>query len=460
MRFKDNFKTALCKVLSVLTQADGIVNQGEINYIKQVHNLLGITSSNAKKAETISLSNAIETLSKIEKMEKYAILMIIQQLSVSDNCLNADESLLITAMILSLNIDLPETATIKTRIVSIPASRFNSQNSVLYIEPDFRKETNESIERDYQSINDLLESKHRELFYLPKVIQNIERKRTIFGDMIEYLEPSLSFAQIESINQNLHRINTAALSKEIFLNYLDMKGFQLSGPAFFFALDSRFSTTYSDYLILEIASSSIPLEILNQFYALDENILKLQPENLNEKEAKALEKFKNKSHETEGKDELRYTGFHKMIIDTLLKYNAGDRISRLFISNNGRIFLKDRNNIEVKMPSLCRAIYILFLLHEEGIHLFDLPDFKDELLKIYKQTSTYHDEKKLDEAVESAVDYVGITLNSNLSRIKKAFTTILGNEALNYCILGEKSKAKKINLDRRLVSFEDANLFM
>ncbi len=159
------------------------------------------------------------------------------------------------------------------------------------------------------------------------------------------------------------------------------------------------------------------------------------------------------------KDELQYNGFHKIIIDTILKYNSCRGTGRLFVSSDGHLFLTDRNNIEIKMPSLCRALYILFLLHEEGIYLFELGDYKDELLKIYKQTSTYADEKLLVKSVENAVDFVGITLNSNLSRIKKAISSVLGDEAVQYLIQGAKADKKKIHLDRHLVIFEDKKSF-
>ena len=50
-------------------------------------------------------------------------------------------------------------------------------------------------------------------------------------------------------------------------------------------------------------------------------------------------------------------------------------------------------------------------------------------------------------------------MNANLSRIRKAFRDILGDEAKNYLIIGEKGGRKIIHLDRRLVVFEDRKAF-
>ena len=45
MKFKEQHKTALAKVLSDLVQCDGIVNQGEIDFLQQVYALFNITKS-------------------------------------------------------------------------------------------------------------------------------------------------------------------------------------------------------------------------------------------------------------------------------------------------------------------------------------------------------------------------------------------------------------------------------
>ena len=39
MKFKEQHKTALAKVLSDLLQCDGIVNQGEIDFLQQVYGM-------------------------------------------------------------------------------------------------------------------------------------------------------------------------------------------------------------------------------------------------------------------------------------------------------------------------------------------------------------------------------------------------------------------------------------
>ena len=148
-----------------------------------------------------------------------------------------------------------------------------------------------------------------------------------------------------------------------------------------------------------------------------------------------------------------------MLIDIMLKSNGTQEASRLYITRRGDLFLTDRNNTEVKMPAIGKALYILFLFHEEGIPLSSLSDYRAELYRIYRQISTYGDETLLLRAVDNLTDFVGNTLNATISRIKKAFTDILGNEASRYLIQGEKGGRKTIHLERRLVVFEDRKAF-
>ena len=53
MKFKEIHKTALAKVLSDLVQCDGIVNQGEIDFLQQVYALFNITLTERSWGSTV-----------------------------------------------------------------------------------------------------------------------------------------------------------------------------------------------------------------------------------------------------------------------------------------------------------------------------------------------------------------------------------------------------------------------
>lgn len=457
MKFKEQHKTALAKVLSDLVQCDGIVNQGEIDFMHRVYTLFNITLTSRKKATNISLSDAVDILKGLGNPEKTAILKMFQSLSLSDDSLDPTESLLITSLILSIRIELPETQGLNATFVSIPDLSFDTRNAVLYVEPAFDKKTNACINRDYEAICQLLRRSQREFFFLPKVVNELKSKKKTFRNALSYIEPTLTEEQLDHIDTQLPQLDSVFLSKEIFLNYLNANGLKISKPSFFLKIGNMKPGVYQDFLILETGSH--PLQTLERFVQLNANIMKINPTIGNAKEEALIKKLALKPATKHKKDELDYTGFHKIILDILLKYNGLNEISRLFISQRGDIFLTDLNNTEVKMPALCKALYIFYLLHEEGMSLNYLNDYRDELYKIYRCISTYGDEALLTKAIDNLTDFIGSTMNANLSRIRKAFRDILGDDANIYLIKGEKGGRKIIHLDRRLVVFEDREAF-
>lgn len=456
MKFKEQHKTALAKVLSDLVQCDGIVNQGEIDFLQRAYSVFSITLTSRKKSTNISLSEAVRTLKTLGDEEKSALLRVLQMLSMSDDDLAGNESQFITALLLSIGIRIPEIESIKAEFVSIPNLSFDTSNAVLYVEPYYDQDVNDSIERDYDAICKAIRTLGREFFYLPHVIRDLENKKDTFRNTLSYLEPTLSEEQLDHINRNLAQLSSVFFSKEIFLNHLNANGLNIDKPALFLKISTPITGRGQDFLIIEINGS--PLETLKSVIWLNNHILTIDPPVENDRETRLIAKFK--AHYGDAiHDELQYSGLHKIIIDTVLKYNASHQISRLYITKHGSLFLTDRNNTEVKMPALCKALYIFFLFHEDGISLNYLNDHKSELYSIYKGISTYGDEKLLTKAIDNLTDFIGSTMNTNLSRIRKAFRDVLGDDASPYLIKGEKGGRKIIHLNRDLVVFEDRKAF-
>ena len=326
MKFKEQHKTALAKVLSDLVQCDGIVNQGEIDFMHRVYTLFNITLTSRKKATNISLSDAVDILKSLGNPEKVAILKMFQSLSLSDDSLDPTESLLITSLILSIGIELPETQDLNATFVSIPDLSFDTRNAVLYVEPTYDKKTNACINRDYDAICQLLRRSQREFFFLPKVVNELKNKKKTFRNALSYIEPTLTEEQLDHIDAQLPQLDSVFLSKEIFLNYLNANGLKINKPSFFLKIGNMKPGTYQDFLILETGAH--PLQTLERFVQLNANIMKIDPPLSNAKEEAFIKKLALKPA-TKHKDELDYTGFHKIILDILLKYNGLHEVSRL-----------------------------------------------------------------------------------------------------------------------------------
>ena len=126
--------------------------------------------------------------------------------------------------------------------------------------------------------------------------------------------------------------------------------------------------------------------------------------------------------------------------------------SHLKIDRRGRIFLPDYSNIEIRLPAMEKALYILFLRHQEGIYLSQLSNLREELSDIYLSIST----RGLREDMRQRISYLTNILNDQvsvkISRIKRAFINAIGESLAEYYIIkGENAEKKGISLERGLV---------
>jgi hypothetical protein len=126
--------------------------------------------------------------------------------------------------------------------------------------------------------------------------------------------------------------------------------------------------------------------------------------------------------------------------------------SKLLIRRNGKIYLPDYANMEIKMPTLEKALYILFLKYPEGIYISSLNEHRQELYDIYARLSNRGLMEDMRKRIDDMTNVLRDQTSVKISRIKKAFTDALGNAlAQHYIIQGENAERKSIRLDRSLV---------
>lgn len=441
MAFRNSHKIALVRLLSEFVNADGEVNQNEVFYLRYIDRLYDISAADRKNAFSLSLEEAVERLCQLSVRERFAVLKMIQQLSLSDDDLSTEEAMLLTAVMLALK--LPQASLPQARIVTVDLFHKNSEKNVLFAETEYNDLINRQIESDYQRINSKLHEEGFEFFYLPEIMRNLESRRTTFHNTLQYLHPELTSDEILLIDNHLSRMDTMYFTRQMFASPLPV-------AAFCFQLPDLNGGGPVNYLMLELPVTANPYEILQSFFNLhhhiSESVETLFPpeivsylssyERVNAPQVDPAEAF------------VVYSGFHKIILDTLVKSHANADKGLLYIDAKGKIILHCPQPFEVKMPALSRALYIFFVAHPEGIRLDELKKHRDELLCIYRRISTYKNEELLRQAVIGLTDYTGNTLSSAISRIKKAFTSLVGEDADAYLISGPKSGLKKIDLDR------------
>ena len=127
---------------------------------------------------------------------------------------------------------------------------------------------------------------------------------------------------------------------------------------------------------------------------------------------------------------------------------------KLTISRNYRLFLGEQR-VEIRMEPLVKAVYLLFLRHPEGIIFKDLPDYRQELTKIYSDVRPWGLTDRALQSIEDVTNPMLNSINEKCARIKKTFLGVMDdNMAQHYYIDGLRGETKKISLPRELVVWE------
>lgn len=154
-------------------------------------------------------------------------------------------------------------------------------------------------------------------------------------------------------------------------------------------------------------------------------------------------------------EKLEQKGVDSFLIEMLFK-NRKRKLSRLCITKDYKLYLSDYFGMEIKMTPLPKAVFLLFLKHPEGIKFSYLPDFRDELLEIYKKVKgPFYNESSARQSVWAVTDPLNNSINEKCSRIREAFVSQFDDHlARFYYVDGEWGEAKKISLPRNMVIWE------
>lgn len=127
-------------------------------------------------------------------------------------------------------------------------------------------------------------------------------------------------------------------------------------------------------------------------------------------------------------------------------------LSPICIDRHYNIFLTDYGNQEVKMSTLPKALYLLFLRYPEGIRFKELYTYKNELYEIYSRITNRSDLSEIRKSIDNLVDMSQPDINQKCSRIRQAFRKIMDEHiAKHYYITGGRGKPKKISLPPELI---------
>lgn len=174
-----------------------------------------------------------------------------------------------------------------------------------------------------------------------------------------------------------------------------------------------------------------------------------------------------------GRNDLLLQAISVPTLEELRTEAARGTLRKLVVKRDGRLFLEESkaqsngNTVEVQLSPVHRAVYLLFLRHEEGIEFKRLDEYRDELLSIYDRIFPDGDKAKMHETVDRLTNPLDNAINEKCSRIKSAFTALMDDYSASYYIIGSQSeridpssprrwfrRLKVITLPRELVVYE------
>ena len=146
------------------------------------------------------------------------------------------------------------------------------------------------------------------------------------------------------------------------------------------------------------------------------------------------------------------------------KVLLGPTPGRLLVNGDMKIVLPDYDEMEIKMPAMCRTLYILFMKHrvmgQGGFELKNIDLYRDEMVDIYSLVKPGADEERVRRTVDNLCDPFSNALNETISRangfIKKCIVD--KNLQKQYLISGVRGEEYSIGLDPGMMTVPRAIL--
>ena len=132
--------------------------------------------------------------------------------------------------------------------------------------------------------------------------------------------------------------------------------------------------------------------------------------------------------------------------------NCENSVSPIHFDSKFNITLPLYPQITIKLAPLPKALFILFLLHPEGILLKHIQDYEQELFNIYCAVSGRRNPSVVKRVFKAITDPTGNPLQKNISIIRKSFTSKLNyNIARNYIPAHNRRCAHSIPIESSMV---------
>ncbi len=319
---------------------------------------------------------------------------------------------------------------------------------VIYYEKAFSEPVNNYIIKHYEEISNKLKEEDITFVYMPKILAHLQ-------DSVTYSHPDTSNISVGTYTaEDFYNELTSGIAKnpneepllivpDFFNNSgyspEELEGINVGCDAFIlnYIDEEQFGFVFNRHLKTIIRKNLIRYSLAKA---------------PNEEDIADYASISEIAKEIQERINLLYAkGVSEYIISKIVSLPE-PKLSTLLITEDFRIFLPDYNNMEIKMPTLSKALYFFYLSHPEGVLFKELRDHKAELSEIYRTISPLENMDKIEKSIDDIIDSTKNSVNEKCSRIKAAFVSQFNdNLAKNYYITGSAGEPKTIKLKRSFV---------
>ena len=344
------------------------------------------------------------------------------------------------------------------------------ENEVFYMENEYDEDANTFIKENIDLIKEVLASKGLTFVYLP----SIHVSKEMAESMIAYYSTSPAPTAIDNDDYE------HGLKSSFLLNYMvypenrpkvthgfcwyntekSWFGFKKLWYIFdYISFDGKEAREHPrevlEEMLPELGTRRIWRKGLHCDVAIESH--GLADDNFDEETKNILAEIQEKLNV------VRLKGISEAIIAQYV--NPCPKLSRITIGRDLEIVLNDYGDVRIAMEPIVKAVYILFLRHEEGIYFKNLSDYQIELEIIYRAVKAKKndiDEKiqsgftpQISSSVKSIANPLSNSINEKCTRIKEAFIVHFHDSiSSNYYIRGIRGAQKLITIPRDLVIWE------
>lgn len=346
---KQKERASIVRLALDIVKADSIIDVREIDFLNRIRMKYNIKREDEAMADFMTFASAISILKGMPQKQKQDICGAFKSIAFSDNVCSVEESMCILSIAACL-LENTSDGVAEVYSVDLAGGTIFDRSQVLYIEGEYDSKVNAEIKFHYRDIVNELRLVGLKFVYVPKICEYYKSlSNEDLHALMRCIYPSISEFQLQRVASLIRVLSTAEFCKNDLSCCVNIKNIEISYPSIMLWFGKSFcqDKNYDNFLIISVEGDF--LAFVRQFIDAYVSVLN-----------SCVIGFPNVK-----KQRLVYSGFHKQILDSLVKVK-GIRSSVVVDLVHRDILFPE---IDKKITGLHRrekALYALFLLESSS----------------------------------------------------------------------------------------------